>query len=170
MRPERMKAIQKKLKKTAADRSGSESIEFLGTLVPLLLIVLSLICIFAYIYRVSTLNYICRRAVRSIEITGTYNPTETQTLVDRLKAKNAAPVEVKVTDASGTSLNGANCKIQLRNTFTVTLVSSYTPLFFGPGGTSKYSSWNNGTIPITTSVSGMSEVFFKDLVPSGEGG
>jgi len=136
------------------DRKGSEAAAFISTLALSLLVVVSLLSVLAYAYRVNELNYANRRAVRSIEVTGIYDQAETQALVKDL-LPHMTSITVTVRDEDGNVLTGANNKIQLRDTFSVALESTYTLQFF--------SAFDRGNIeiPIASSTQGMSEVYWK---------
>jgi hypothetical protein len=82
-------------------------------------------------------SYMCRRVVRSIEITGVYDETETRDLVNSMASSGMEDIDVQV-DA----VYFSGRKIQLRQSFSVTL-----PIVL--------------TLPITVKVAGMSEVFWK---------
>jgi hypothetical protein len=96
-------------------------------------------------------SYLCRRVVRSIEITGVYDETATNNLVDSMAGSSLEGVDVQV-DAVYFSGN----KIQLRSAFNVTLTSSYriTILEFGENPIVM-------NLPIKVKVAGMSEVYWK---------
>ena len=96
-------------------------------------------------------SYICRRVVRSIEITGVYDETETKNIVDQMKNSDMEGIGVQV-DA----VYYSGKKIQLRQTFNVTLTSSYriTILELGENPITV-------DLPIRVKVAGMSEVYWK---------
>jgi hypothetical protein len=89
--------------------------------------------------------------VRSIEITGVYGETETRSLIDRLAGSGLEDIDVQV-DAAYFS----GKKIQLRQTFSVTLSATYEITILELGGTPVVID-----LPIKVKVSGMSEVFWK---------
>lgn len=154
-----MKKLFHRFKSFRDDQNGSESLEFLSTFVLLLLVVVSLISVLAYAYRVNELNYVARRAVRSIEVSGIYNQTNTEALVhNMLPTTQGLEVNVRKGD---TVLSGDNNVIQLRETFSVTIKGYYTMQFFSAFDSSYI------RIPIAASVIGMSEVFNKDVLIGG---
>ncbi|NCC69100.1 MAG: DUF4320 family protein [Clostridia bacterium] len=104
-----------------------------------------------YIMQYYNASYMCRRVVRSIEITGQYDEAETRNIVDRMKSSDLEDINVQV-DA----VYYSGRKIQLRQPFSVTLTASYriTVLTLGENPVVI-------TLPITVKVAGMSEVYWK---------
>lgn len=104
-----------------------------------------------YIMHYYDASYICRRVVRSIEITGVYDETETRGIVDDMAGSGFEDIDVQV-DAAYFS----GRKIQLRQTFNVTLTTSYkiTILELGENPITV-------DLPIRVKVAGMSEVYWK---------
>lgn len=143
-----------KAKRLHNDKSGSETIEFLATFGILLLVVMTLITLISYVYRVSQLDYAGRRAVRSIEIAGTYDAAATQTLVNKLFPGDT-PVKITCTDAVGGVITNGK-KIQLRDTFKLNLSSKYELRLLTVGKEALI------TVPIVTSTQGMSEVYDQE--------
>lgn len=101
------------------------------------------------------LNYAARRVVREIEISGQVTSNTTalfNTLNTNLNMGDGAAMSV-----TASYFDAVSRKIQLRNTFTVNLTSSYRINVFTP---------INGTpvgfnIPIRVSLTGMSEKYWK---------
>lgn len=113
------------------------------------------ISFFGVFTRYLNLNYAARRVVREIEISGQVS-SETYSLFDKLKS------ETNVGDSASMSVSAsyfkaAQKKIQLRNTFTVTLKSSYRINIFTPLGGSPV----GFDIPLAVRLTGMSEKFWK---------
>lgn len=150
-----MKELKKRFKSFWKDVSGSESLEFLSSFALLLLVVVSLISVLAYAYRVNELNYAARRVVRSIEVTGMYDEAGTESMLEGL-LPNTHDLNVQVTK-NGATLIGAGNKIQLRETFSVTLQGTYPVQIFSGFDREALE------IPIAASVHGMSEVYWKEL-------
>ncbi len=111
------------------------------------------ISFFGVFTRYLNLNYAARRVVREIEISGQVS-SETYTLFNKLGT------ETNIGESPSMSIEASYYKakkIQLRNTFTVTLKSSYrvnifTPLDGKPVGFD---------IPLAVRLTGMSEKFWK---------
>ncbi|MCR4719086.1 MAG: DUF4320 family protein [Firmicutes bacterium] len=101
------------------------------------------------------LNYAARRVVREIEISGQVTSNTTalfNTLNTNLNMGDGAAMSV-----AASYFDAVSRKIQLRNTFTVNLTSSYRINVFTP---------INGTpvgfnIPLRVSLTGMSEKYWK---------
>ena len=144
-------AVVKKLRRLLREKKGDEAVSFLMTTAMLVLIFAVLVSAMIYIMEYYNASYLCRRVVRSIEITGLYDETETMNLVSSLSGSDMDDIDVQV-DAVYFSGN----KIQLRQTFRVTLTSSYriTILQLGESPVTV-------DLPIRVRVSGMSEVFWK---------
>ena len=113
-------AVVKKVRGLLRQKKGDEAVSFLLTTAMLVLIFAVLVSALIYIMQYYNASYICRRVVRSIEITGVYDETETRDLMNNLAGSGLENIDVQV-DAVYFSGN----KIQLRQTFSVTLTSSY---------------------------------------------
>jgi len=133
------------------EKKGDEAVSFLLTTAMLVLIFATLISAMIYIMQYYNASYICRRVVRSIEITGVNNETETKSIVDQMKSPDLQDIGVQV-DA----VYFSGKEIQLRQTFSVTLTASYriTILELGENPITV-------DLPIKVKVAGMSEVYFK---------
>ena len=132
------------------DIRGSEAVSLLLSIAMLLLIFITLISALIYVFQYYNASYICRRVVRSMEITGKYDPVETETLLEDLAgADHTLDIDVQTNYFSGD-------KIQLRETFTVVLRTSY-PIKIWQGGNSPLVI----SLPIEVKVKGMSEIFWK---------
>jgi len=144
-------AVVKKARHLLRQKKGDEAVSFLMTTAMLVLIFAVLISALIYIMQYYNASYLCRRVVRSIEITGVYDETATNNLVDSMAGSSLEGVDVQV-DAVYFSGN----KIQLRSAFNVTLTSSYriTILEFGENPIVM-------NLPIKVKVAGMSEVYWK---------
>ena len=144
-------AVVKKLRSLLREKKGDEAVSFLMTTAMLVLIFAVLVSAMIYIMAYYNASYLCRRVVRSIETTGVYDETETMDLVSNLSGSDMEDIDVQV-DAVYFSGN----KIQLRQTFSITLTSSYkiTILQLGESPVTV-------NLPIRVKISGMSEVFWK---------
>lgn len=145
-------AVVRKVRNLLRQKKGDEAVSFLMTTAMLLLIFVVLVSAMVYIMQYYNASYACRRIVRSIEITGLYDETATRELLDSMIGSGMDNTDVQV-DTEYFSGN----KIQLRQTFSVTLTGSYriTVLQFG-GSPIELS------LPITVKVAGMSEVFWRE--------
>ncbi len=144
-------AVVHKARHLLRQKRGDEAVSFLLTTAMLVLIFAVLVSAMVYIMQYYNASYICRRVVRNIEITGVYDETETKNIVDQMKNSDMEDIGVQV-DA----VYYSGRKIQLRQTFNVTLTSSYriTILELGENPISV-------DLPIRVKVAGMSEVYWK---------
>ena len=144
-------AVVKKLRSLLRENKGDEAVSFLMTTAMLVLIFVVLVSGLIYIMQYYNASYICRRVVRSVEVTGVYDETETMSIVDKMQSSGLEDINVQV-DAVYCS----GRKIQLRQTFSVTLTASYriTILSLGENPVTI-------TLPITVKVAGMSEVYWR---------
>jgi hypothetical protein len=144
-------AVVNKARYLLRQKRGDEAVSFLMTTAMLVLIFAVLVSAMVYIMQYYNASYICRRVVRNIEITGVYDETETKNIVDQMKNSDLKDIGVQV-DAAYFS----GRKIQLRQTFNVTLTSSYRITILELGKTPI-----TMNLPIRVKVAGMSEVYWK---------
>ncbi len=144
-------AVVNKIRGLLRQKKGDEAVSFLLTTAMLVFVFVTLISAMIYIMHYYDASYICRRVVRSIEITGVYDETETRGIVDDMAGSGFEDIDVQV-DAAYFS----GRKIQLRQTFNVTLTTSYkiTILELGENPITV-------DLPIRVKVAGMSEVYWK---------
>ena len=129
---------------------GSEAVSFLLTIGMLLLIFVTLLTSLTYVFQCFNTSYTGRRVARNIEITGEYNPGETATLLRELAGSNHS------LDISVDAIYCGENKIQLRETFSVLLTTSY-PIKIWQGGNVPLVI----SLPIAVKVMGMSEVYWR---------
>lgn len=144
-------AVVKRLRCLLREKKGDEAVSFLMTTAMLVLIFAVLVSGLIYIMQYYNASYMCRRVVRSIEISGLYDETETRDIIDRMKNSDLEDIDVQV-DAAYFS----GRKIQLRQTFSVTLTASYKITILELGENPIVMN-----LPIRVKVAGMSEVFWK---------
>lgn len=144
-------AVVNKIRSLLRQKKGDEAVSFLLTTAMLVLIFVTLISAMIYIMQYYDASYLCRRVVRSIEITGVYDETETRGIIDRIKNSDLEDIDVQV-DAAYFS----GKKIQLRQTFSVTLTASYKITILELGENPIVMN-----LPIRVKVAGMSEVYWK---------
>jgi len=144
-------AVVKKVRGLLRQKKGDEAVSFLMTTAMLVLIFAVLVSALIYIIQYYNASYMCRRVVRSIEITGVYDETETRDLVNSMASSGMEDIDVQV-DA----VYFSGRKIQLRQSFSVTLTASYKITILELGENPIVL-----TLPITVKVAGMSEVFWK---------
>lgn len=145
------KVIAARFKALMHSKKGAEAVSFLMTTGMLIFVCVTLISSMVYIVQYYNVNYICRRVVRSIEATGQYDEQAVSHITEEMRGEDLVDVRVQV-DAP--YFDGR--KIQLRDTFRVTLTASYriTIMTFGGEPVSV-------ALPIKSRVAGMSEVFWK---------
>lgn len=144
-------AVVNKIRSLLRQKKGDEAVSFLLTTAMLVLIFVTLISAMIYIMQYYDASYLCRRVVRSIEITGVYDETETRDIIDRMKNSDLEDLDVQV---DATYFSGK--KIQLRQTFSVTLTASYRITILELGENPLVMN-----LPIRVKVAGMSEVYWK---------
>lgn len=144
-------AVVNKIRSLLRQKEGDEAVSFLLTTAMLVLIFVTLISAMIYIMQYYNASYLCRRVVRSIEITGVYDETETRDIIDQMKNSDLEDIDVQV-DAAYFS----GRKIQLRQTFSVTLTASYKITILELGANPIVMN-----LPIRVKVAGMSEVYWK---------
>ena len=133
------------------DRKGSSAVEFIMTVAMLILIFAGLVSAMVYVTQFYSASYICRRVVRTIEVTGEYNEQDIRALTDELGGTALEDLDINV-DASYFS----GRKIQLRDEFTVHLTANHRINILMMGADPVYID-----LPINIDLSGRSEVFWK---------
>lgn len=144
-------AVIHKFRSLLRQKKGDEAVSFLMTTAMLVFIFAVLVSALIYIMQYYNASYICRRVVRSIEITGVYDETATRNLVDDMASTDLDSIDIQV-DTVYFSGN----KIQLRQTFSTTLTANYKITVFQLGANPV-----EFTLPIKVKVAGMSEVYWK---------
>lgn len=144
-------AVVNKIRSLLRQKKGDEAVSFLLTTAMLVLIFVTLISAMIYIMQYYDASYLCRRVVRSIEITGVYDEAKTRDIINQMKNSDMEDIDVQV-DAAYFS----GRKIQLRQTFSVTLTASYRITILELGKNPIVMN-----LPIRVKVAGMSEVFWK---------
>lgn len=144
-------AALKRLRCLLRDKKGDEAVSFLMTTAMLVLIFAVLVSAMIYIMQYYNASYMCRRVVRSIEITGVYDEAETRSLISSLSGSDMEDIQIQV-DA----VYYSGRKIQLRQTFSVILTVSYRITILTLGGNPVALD-----LPITVKVAGMSEVYWR---------
>jgi hypothetical protein len=143
--------VKNRIKSIFRQKRGDEAVSFLFTTAMLIFIFATLVSAMIYIMQYYNASYVCRRVVRSIEIAGKYDETETNNIVNQMKSPDLEDIGVKV-DA----VYYSGKEIQLRQTFSVTLTAHYKISIIEIGSKPIVLS-----LPIKVGVSGLSEVFWK---------
>lgn len=144
-------AVVNRIRSLLRQKKGDEAVSFLLTTAMLVLIFATLVSGMIYIMQYYNASYMCRRVVRSIEISGQYDEAETKNIVDQIKSSDLEDIGVQV-DA----VYFSGKKIQLRQTFSVTLTTSYRITILELGENPIVLN-----LPIRVKVAGMSEVYWK---------
>ena len=144
-------AAKMKFRGYLRDRKGNSAVEFIFTTAMLILIFAVLISALVYVTQFYSASYICRRVVRTIEVTGEYDELEIQSLADELGGTALEDLNISVT---ASYFRGR--KIQLRDEFTVQLRAVHRINIFMMGGSPV-----SIDLPIEIKLSGRSEVFWK---------
>ncbi len=133
------------------DKKGNSAVEFIFTSAMLILVFAVLVSALVYVTQFYSASYICRRVVRTLEVTGEYDEHAIRTLADELSGDALEDLDITV-DATYWSGN----KIQLRDEFTVHLdaVHRVNIMMFGDSPVSL-------DLPIEIDLSGRSEVYHK---------
>ena len=92
------------------DKKGNSAVEFIFTSAMLILVFAVLVSALVYVTQFYSASYICRRVVRTIEVTGEYDEHAIRTLADELSGDALEDLDITV-DAA----NWGGNKIQLRD-------------------------------------------------------
>ena len=132
-------------------KKGSSAVEFIMTAAMLILTFAVLISALIYVTQYYNASYICRRVVRTIEVTGEYDAATVNALANELGGRAMQNLAVQV---EAHYFRGH--RIQLRDQFTVRLTANYTIPIIQFGRRSV-----DVRLPIRIKLSGRSEVFWK---------
>ena len=144
-------AVVHRLRSLLRQKKGDEAVSFLLTTAMLVFIFATLVSAMIYIMQYYNASYVCRRVVRSIEITGQYDETETMNIVNDMAGSGLEDIDVQVN-----AVYFSGRRIQLRQTFSVTLTGSYKITILELGENPIVM-----TLPIEVKVAGMGEVYWK---------
>ena len=144
-------AVRTKLCSVLRSRKGSSAVEFIATTAMLILTFAVLISALIYVTTYYNASYICRRVVRTIEVTGEYDAASIDALAAGLGGNAMDDLTIRV-DAHWFR----NHCIQLRDEFRVTLTANYTIRILQFGGRPI-----EVRLPINIGLSGRSEVYWK---------
>ncbi len=144
-------AVRMKLCGYLRSRKGSSAVEFIMTAAMLILTFAVLVSALIYVTQYYNASYICRRVVRTIEVTGEYDEQTVSALANELGGRAMDDLAIQV-EAHYFKAH----KIQLRDEFRVTLTANYTiPIIqFGAQPLEV-------RLPISIRLSGRSEVYWK---------
>ena len=145
-------AVKERIKALVHHKRGDAAVEIIPTAAMLILIFAVLVSAMIYVTQYYNASYICRRAVRTIEVQGEYNEQSIHALANELGGNNLSGLRITVTASYKTGH-----KIQLRNEFTVKLEAYYPIkiLMLGQDYPLELQ------LPIKIKLSGRSEVYWK---------
>jgi hypothetical protein len=141
--------------KRLKDNRGNEMLEMIITTVVVILLMATCTSILVTFSKFDEVSAVCRRITRSIEVSGIVDST-TYSMVDELGTDSNLVSPTVSVDA--TYYDSAAGKIQIRDTFKVTVTCGYKVEIIVPDFTS---SSVYVTLPLTARMTGMSEVFWK---------
>lgn len=146
--------IKKRLIAFRDDKRGSEATEMVATTAMLVVFIMVGIMFLSYVMELSLINTATKKVVRGIEITGIANQSVMEDNFDHFVGNNPQLLDKEVRISNVTYVSGN--KIQLKQTFRVTGSCIYRVTLINPGGFTGYSI----DMPISSTVSGMSEVYW----------
>jgi len=145
--------ITDKLKKLMHSKKGEAAVEFLGIMALLLLLFSVFVMTMIYIFQYYSATYMCRRAVRSIEVAGKYVVADIDRIADEHGGDALDDLNISV---NATYFDVAEKKIQLQDEFTVKVEAAYKVKVAQFGSTPIQLN-----LPIKISMKGRSEVYWK---------
>lgn len=150
--------IWKRLRAFHNDTGGSEAVEMVSTTAMLMCFILIAMSMLSYVMELNLVNTATKRVVRQIEVTGVANASTMSSTFNQMLGSSTqlANREVKISDVTYHSSGTGH--IQLKDTFKVTGSCVYNIKLINPGNFSGYTI----SMPIKTSVTGISEVYWKN--------
>lgn len=139
-------------RKLLTNQSGSSYFDLMVKTLVVITLMLTVISFLSVFTTYLNLNHICRRVVRVVELEGQVSDRANDVFY-RLKQQTGLSPDMTVEDVE--YCDGQ--KIQLRDTFTVTMTYSYTFTIFAPS----FAPPVEIQIPMKVSISGMSEHYWK---------
>ena len=145
-------SILKRISAPVKDRRGELMVDVLFQCLIIIVFIMTLTEFYGIFMKVQNMNFIARRLTRSVEISGTVSGLsgEFDTLCGELGLTGAS-MQVDAAYCDGVS------RIQLRETFKVTVRYTYYFNIFAPDNGSPL----RISIPLTVSLTGMSEVYTR---------
>lgn len=140
-----------KLRELLRRKDGDSAVEFIMTSAVLILVFAMFVSALVYVTQYYNASFLCRKVVRSIEVSGQYNAVEVDTITDELGGDALSNLRIEV---AANYFSGH--KIQLRDSFTVTLTADYRIAILRFGGSPLYLN-----LPIKVRLVGMSEVYWR---------
>lgn len=138
--------------KLLSDKNGSAYFELMLKTLVVITLMLTVISFLSVFTTYLELNHICRRVVRVVELEGQVSDKAYDTFY-RLKQQTGLSPDMVIDDVE--YCDGQ--KIQLRDTFTITMIYRYPFTIFTPS----FAPPLEVAIPMKVSIGGMSEKFWK---------
>lgn len=147
----RIKAIWK-------NEQGSEATEMVATMAMLLALILSALMILSYVVEYNAVHTATKRLTRGVETTGIVSAPTMRADFNRMLGSSSLLQNrsVEITNATYVYGNANYGHIQLKRTFKVTGSCVFEIPLVNPGGITAFSI----RLPISASVTGMSEVYW----------
>lgn len=150
--------LKTKLRTFRADTNGSEAIEMVTTTAMLVLFIMIAIMFLSYIMQLNLVNTATKKVVRQIEVTGIANQSTMESSFDRFLGSSNQMVNRQVSISNVSYKDAGRRTIQLKSTFRVTGSCTYIIQLINPGSYTGFKI----ELPIISTVSGMSEVYWAD--------
>lgn len=147
-------ALPRPFQKLLLDRKGSSYFDLMVKTLVVLTLMLTVMSFLSIFTTYLNLNHVCRRVVRVVELEGQVSDRAYDVFY-RLKQQTGLSPEMVVEDV--TYCDGQGQKIQLRDTFTITMTYSYPFTIFTPS----FAPPVEIQIPMKVSITGMSEKYWK---------
>lgn len=140
--------------KLFSNRSGSTFFDLIIKMLVVITLMATVISFLGVFTTYLNLNHVCRRVVRVVELEGQISDKAYEVFY-QLKQQTGLSPEMSIENVQ--YCDGTNQKIQLRDTFTITMKSSHTFTIFSPS----FGPPVEINIPMRVSITGMSEKFWK---------
>lgn len=144
-----------KVKALVSDKKGSEAIEMVTTSAMMIALIIVGLMILSYAIEWNNVSFAAKRVCRNIEVTGQVSDIQSKfnTLIGSTSTVTDRSIEVNNVEY----FDAASKKIQLKKTFRLSATVTYNIPLINPG------SFTGITVrmPIKTSVTGMSEVYWR---------
>ena len=138
--------------KLLSDKKGSSYFDLIIKTLVVLSLMVTIMSFLSVFTTYLSLNHVCRRVVRVVELEGQVSDRAYDVFY-KLKQQTGLSPEMTVEDVSYCE----DQKIQLRDTFTITMTYSYPFTIFTPSFAPPVEIW----IPMKVSITGMSEKYWK---------
>lgn len=150
------------LKEKVGNKKGSLLWELMIVLAVLFMFIYTATTFVAAFAQYENLSYVAKTVSRQMEVSGMCDQNEAITMINELLGDNTplTDVAIKINVPESTIYSAANPKVQLRERFSITVTANYKWHIIAPKDGSLFGS-TGITIPFSTKVTGMSEVYWK---------